>query len=227
MQLAGYVAHLDTHLMELTRDYGAWTYVILVAIVFCETGLVVMPLLPGDSLLFATGAVAANPESGLNVLGLGAALMVAAIAGDTVNYHIGKYVGPRVLRGETGRFLNKKHLARTSAFFEKHGGKTIIIARFAPIIRTFAPFVAGAGTMKYGRFIAFNVAGGVAWVGAFLAAGFVFGEQKVVKQNFTLLIAAIIVISVMPAAIEIFRGWRSSRLARRLAAAPSGEAPTE
>ena len=187
-----FVLHLDKHLADLTTQYGATTYAILFGIIFCETGLVVMPFLPGDSLLFAAGAVSAKEEAHLNPVLLGGALMVAAIIGDTVNYHIGKAIGPRIMKSETSRWLNKKHLERTHKFYEKHGGKTIIIARFAPILRTFAPFVAGAGAMSYSRFIAYNIIGGVAWVGSFLTLGYFFGNQPLIKKNFTFVIMAIV-----------------------------------
>jgi membrane-associated protein len=215
-----FVLHLDKHLAELTTQYGTMTYAILFAIVFCETGLVVTPFLPGDSLLFAAGAITAIEDAHLSPVLLGLALMVAAIIGDTVNYQIGKAIGPRVMKSETSRLFNKKHLERTHAFFEKHGGKAIIIARFAPILRTFAPFVAGAGAMSYPRFIAYNVIGGVAWVGSFLSAGYFFGNIPQVKRNFTMIIMAIIVISLMPAVIEFIR-------ARRASASPSEPTATK
>lgn len=203
-----FVLHLDRHLEQLTRDYGTWTYAILVAIVFCETGLVVTPFLPGDSLLFAAGAVASLGS--LNVFALAGALIAAAIVGDTVNYQIGKAIGPRVMRSETSRLLNKAHLARTHKFFERYGGRTIIFARFVPIVRTFAPFVAGAGAMSYGRFILFNVIGAVAWVTLFLGAGYRFGQVPVIRKNFTLVIFAIIFISILPGLIEYLRARRES-----------------
>jgi len=204
-----FVLHLDKHLADLTAQYGTTTYAILFGIVFAETGLVVFPFLPGDSLLFAAGAISALGS--LSPVMLAIALMVAAILGDTVNYHIGKAIGPRVMKSETSKWLNKKHLDRTHKFFEKHGGKTIIIARFAPFLRTFAPFVAGAGAMSYSRFIAYNVIGGVAWVGSFVTAGYFFGNQPQIKKNFTLVILAIIVISLMPAVVEFIRARKQSR----------------
>lgn len=200
--------HLDKHLAELVQNYGVWTYGILFLIIFAETGLVVTPFLPGDSLLFAAGAIAANPEMGLNVFYLGGLLLAAAIIGDTVNYHIGKFVGPRAMAKDRW-FLKRSHLERTHRFFEKHGGKTIIIARFVPIVRTFAPFVAGIGAMSYGKFIAFNVIGAVAWVIGFMAAGYWFGNLEYVKRNFTLVILAIIVISILPGLIEVLRARRA------------------
>jgi membrane-associated protein len=197
------VLHLGEHLDALVREYGAWTYGILFAIIFCETGLVVTPFLPGDSLLFAVGAVAAGGS--LDPLLVCALLSIAAILGDTVNYAAGYWIGPAVFTREDSRLLNKKHLERTHRFYEKYGGKTIIIARFVPIIRTFAPFVAGIGRMTYARFLAYNVIGGVVWIVAFVAAGYWFGNIPVVKDNFSLVILAIIVISVMPAVIEFWR----------------------
>ena len=205
-QLFSIFVHLDKHLELIIRDYGLWTYLILFLIIFCETGLVVTPFLPGDSLLFATGALAATTSLQVGwLLGL---LSIAAIAGDTVNYWIGNRIGPRVFSGERTRFLNREHLERTHRFYEKHGGKTIIIARFMPIIRTFAPFVAGIGSMNYGRFILYNVVGGLAWVGIFIGGGFLFGNIPVVKRNFTLVIMVIIVLSVLPGVVEFLRHRR-------------------
>jgi len=195
--------HLDKHLDKIIGQYGAWTYVILFLIVFCETGLVVTPFLPGDSLLFAAGAFAALGS--LNVFWLFVLLSIAAIAGDTVNYWLGHWVGPKIFHRENVRFLNKKHLERTHAFYERYGGKTIIIARFVPIVRTFAPFVAGIGSMSYWRFIAYNVIGGVAWVAICVFAGYYFGNLEIVKKNFSLVIIAIVLISVLPMLIEYIR----------------------
>src|SRR5438067_665587 len=194
-QFIDLVLYLDQHLSSLVASYGTWTYAILFLIIFCETGLVVTPFLPGDSLLFAVGALAALPESGLNVFWVFALLALAALCGDNVNYWIGYTVGPKVFRGEGSRLLNKKHLERTHKFYEKHGGKTIIIARFMPIIRTFAPFVAGIGRMSYARFMIFNIVGAVSWVGSFILLGYYFGNRPYVKKNFTMVIGAIIVIS--------------------------------
>jgi membrane-associated protein len=199
------VRHLDKYLDQVTRDYGSLTYAILAAIIFAETGLVVTPFLPGDSLLFACGAISVRPDSGLNPIVLGAILIAAAIAGDTVNYHVGKAIGPRVMKSETSRWLNKKHLEKTHRFFEKYGGKTIIMARFVPIVRTFAPFVAGAGAMNYRRFILFNVVGGTLWVVSMMGAGIVFGQMEVVKKNFELVVIGIILLSVMPMVVEWWR----------------------
>lgn len=194
--------HVDRYLDEFLRHYGTWVYVLLFLIVFAETGLVVMPLLPGDSLLFVTGAIAARGGMDVSlVIGL---LIVAAVLGDTVNYRIGEYIGPKVFTRRS-RFLKKEHLDRTHEFYEKHGGKTIIFARFIPIIRTFAPFVAGVGKMSYPRFLAYNVSGGVAWVVSFVLAGFFFGNIPAVRKNLSLVIIAIVILSVMPGVIEYLR----------------------
>jgi membrane-associated protein len=202
--------HLDQHLSELIAAYGTWTYAILFLIVFCETGLVVTPFLPGDSLLFAAGTFAA--QGVMDPWILFALLTVAAILGDTVNYWIGKRIGPGAFSGRL-RFLNQQHLRKTEAFYEKHGGKTIIMARFVPIVRTFAPFVAGVGTMEYGRFLMFNVVGAVLWVGLFVFGGYLFGNIPAVRENFTLVILAIIVLSVLPILIEWLKSRREGRAA--------------
>lgn len=194
--------HLDKHLTQITTDYGVWTYAILFLIIFVETGLVIMPFLPGDSLLFAAGALAANQESGLSVWILIGLLFVAAVLGDTLNYSIGNYLGPQVFQ-QRFRLLKKEHLDKTQAFYEKHGGKTIIFARFIPIIRTFAPFVAGVGSMNYSRFISYNVIGGAAWVVLFLLAGWQFGNIEAVRKNFTLVIFGIIFVSLLPPLFEV------------------------
>ena len=201
--------HLDKHLDLIIREYGVWTHAILFLIIFCETGLVITPLLPGDSLLFAVGTFAAMGS--LDVKFLAISLSIAAIAGDTVNYWIGHFVGPKVFSKEKSRFFNRDYLDRTHRFYERYGGKTIIIARFIPIIRTFAPFVAGIGRMTYLRFILYNIVGGVAWIGAFLFGGYFFGALPFVKQNFSLVILAIIVISMLPGLIEFLRHKFSSR----------------
>jgi membrane-associated protein len=200
--LIDFILHIDVHLSELIRDYGVQTYAILFAIVFVETGLVIMPFLPGDSLLFAAGAFAAKGD--FNVIWLGLGLTIAAIVGDSLNYAIGHYFGPKVFVKEY-RWLNRSHLRRTEEFYEKHGGKTIILARFVPIIRTFAPFVAGVGAMNYRRFLLYNVVGAIAWVWSFLLLGFFFGNLPAVKENFTLVIFAIIIISVLPILYEFMR----------------------
>lgn len=199
--------HLDRHLIWLIQHFGVWVYLIVFIIVFCETGLVVTPFLPGDSLLFGLGALAAIGD--LNVAWLFVLLSIAAIAGDTVNYFIGKYVGPKVFHQDTNRFLKREYLEKTRRFYEKYGGKTIVIARFVPIIRTFAPFVAGIGAMTYSKFIIYNVLGGIAWVAVFIFGGYYFGNLPVVKNNFTLVIMAIIIISVLPGVIEYFRHRRA------------------
>nr|WP_027003490.1 DedA family protein [Hugenholtzia roseola] len=198
------VLHLDKYLTEITSQYGTWTYLILFGIIFLETGVVVLPFLPGDSLLFAVGSLAANPASGLNVWLLAALLFVAAVLGDTLNYHIGKYLGDRVFSLNI-RFIKKEYLLKTQAFYEKHGGKTIIIARFIPIIRTFAPFVAGVGTMSYRQFLLYNVVGAFVWIGSLLFAGYLFGTHPFVQKNFSSVIVAIIIISILPAIFEFLK----------------------
>lgn len=201
--------HLDTHLNELATNLGPWLYVLLFAIIFAETGLVVTPFLPGDSLLFAIGALAAIAGSPIDVTWVILLLIFAAILGDAVNYAIGLRVGPRVFTSETSRLLNKEHLLRTHRFYEKYGGKTIILARFMPIVRTFAPFVAGIGQMRYAHFAAYNVVGAIVWVAAFVLAGYYFGNVPVVKRNFHLVIVAIIILSIMPPVIEFIRARRN------------------
>lgn len=199
--------HLDEHLTVVTQTYGSLTYLFLFLVIFMETGLVVTPFLPGDSLLFAAGALAALDGSGLKVGVLFVLLFAAAILGDTVNYHIGKALGPRVFE-QNYRFLKREYLERTEAFYAKHGGKTIILARFVPIVRTFAPFVAGVGTMSYGRFITFNIVGGFLWTFLFTFGGYFFGNFPIVKENFELVIIGIILVSIMPMVIEWLRGRR-------------------
>ncbi len=208
-EILDFVLHLDKHLNEIIGQYGTWTYLILFSVIFLETGFVVTPFLPGDSLLFAAGSFAALGS--LKVSWLVVLLSVAAILGDTVNYWIGHFVGPKVFQREKTRFFKKEYLDRTHAFYQKHGGKTIIIARFVPIIRTFAPFVAGIGRMSYGRFIAFNVIGGIGWVLIFVLGGYFFGNIPFVKKNFSLVILAIILISVVPIFVEYFRHRRAGR----------------
>ncbi len=208
--LVDFILHIDTHLVSLAAQYGTWLYGILFAIIFCETGLVFLPLLPGDSLLFAAGSLAAAPGSSLDVHTLFLLLSVAAILGDTLNYWIGHLIGPRVFRGEASRLFNRQHLERTHAFFERHGGKTIILARFVPIIRTFAPFVAGVGAMSYRHFLAYNVVGGLSWVGLFVYGGHTFGQLPFVQRNFKLVILAIIVLSCVPPVVEYLKARRES-----------------
>jgi membrane-associated protein len=198
--------HLDQHLSRVIADYGVWTHLILFLIVFAETGLVVTPFLPGDSLLFAAGTFAAMGSLDLWLVVV--LLIAAAILGDTMNYWVGAWVGPRAFSGNI-RFLRKDYLDRTHAFYEKHGGKTVILARFVPIIRTFAPFVAGVGAMSYPKFITYNVVGAVLWVGLFVPAGYFFGNIPAVRKNFTLVILAIIALSVVPIALEAIRSRRS------------------
>jgi membrane-associated protein len=200
--------HLDQHLNQWAADLGPWLYVVLFAIVFCETALVVMPFLPGDSLLFAVGALAATSGSPIHVGEVIVLLIAAAILGDAVNYSIGLRIGPRIFSKQKSRFFNPDHLTKTQRFYEKYGGKTIILARFVPIVRTFAPFVAGIGRMKYSRFAMFNVTGGIAWVVLFVVAGYAFGNVPAVKRNFQYVILGIIVVSVLPAVIEIWRARR-------------------
>lgn len=193
--------HLDKHLTEITTQYQGWTYAILFAIIFIETGFVVMPFLPGDSLLFAAGAIAALDNSPINVAVMMALLFIAAVSGDTLNYHIGKWIGPKAFSGKVP-LLKVEYLNQTQAFYNKHGGKTIIMARFVPIVRTFAPFVAGIGTMNYGKFISYNVIGGAVWIVLLTLAGYWFGNIEMVKKNFSVVVLAIIFISVLPIIIE-------------------------
>ena len=212
--LVDLVLHLDRHLIELIQNYGAWVYLILFLIVFAETGLVVTPFLPGDSLLFVAGTLAA--AGGLDLGLLIVLLCIAAILGDSVNYAIGKHVGERMVR--SGRFVRQEHIDRTHAFFDRYGGKTIVIARFVPIVRTFAPFVAGIGKMDYGRFLLFNVTGGVFWVVSLTTAGYFFGNLPIVKDNLSLVVLGIVIASIMPAVIEYVRHRRAT------ARASAGEA---
>jgi membrane-associated protein len=212
---------LFTHTYEVLNGWmvalGPWLYVILFAIIFCETGLVVTPFLPGDSLLFAIGALAVGEGSPLSLALLLPLLIVAAVVGDAVNYWAGHLIGPRVFQRESSWLLNKKHLLKAQAFYARHGGKTIVLARFVPIVRTFAPFVAGVGRMGYARFWAFNVLGGILWVTAFLVVGAVFGNQPIVKSNFKFVILGIVFISVLPIAVE---WWLSRRRGRHDEGAP-------
>jgi membrane-associated protein len=208
-QVIDILLHIDKYLDLIIQRYGLFTYVLLFVVVFCETGLVVTPFLPGDSLLFAVGAFAARGS-----LEVAVALMVlaaAAILGDTVNYWIGAVVGPKVFHKENVRFLNRRHLDRTHEFYERYGGKTIVIARFVPIVRTFAPFVAGIGKMTYVRFLSYNVFGGLLWVLLFVLGGYYFGNIGIVRRNFSLVIVAIVLISIMPGVIEALRQRARSR----------------
>ena len=201
------ILHIHDHLQVFIDQYGAWTYLVLFLIVFCETGLVVTPILPGDSLLFAAGAFAA-----LGLLDLGllfALLTAAAVAGDAVNYAIGNYLGPKVLSGD-GRFLKRKYLERTQQFYDKYGGKTIVLARFVPIVRTFAPFLAGVGTMSYWRFSSFNILGALLWVSVCMLSGYFFGNIPWVKERFEIVLLAIIFVSILPGVIEAWRARRRS-----------------
>src|SRR3954470_22542183 len=201
------VVHLDAHLESFVAQHGAWVYALLFAIVFCETGLVVTPFLPGDSLLFVAGAIAAT--GGINVHLLAVLLMLAAILGNTVNYSIGYWLGPRVFQWQQSRWFNRRALDRAHAFYERHGGKTIVVTRFVPILRTFAPFVAGIGQMTYIRFTAYNVVGAVLWVGSLLYAGYWCGNVPLVKDNLTIVIFGIIGLSLVPLAVEYFRHRKS------------------
>ncbi len=210
MQYLEWILHLDEHLAQFAADLGGWFYGLLFAIIFSETGLVVAPFLPGDSLLFAVGALAASQSDSVSIGVLIPLLIIAAILGDAVNYSIGKFVGPQVFRKDTGWLLNKNHLLRAQAFYEKHGGKAIVLARFLPILRTFAPFVAGIGGMQYRRFWIYNVVGGIAWVSIFLLGGYAFGAQPIVKKNFHIVIVAIILLSVLPIAFEWYKSRRAS-----------------
>jgi len=205
-QLIDYFLHLDRYLGQVIGAYGLWTYGLLFAIVFCETGLVVTPFLPGDSLLFAAGALTATTSLQIGWLLL--FLIIAAVLGDAANYMVGYFAGEKLVRS---RLIKKEHLARTHEFFEKHGKMTIVLARFVPIVRTFAPFVAGMGKMGYAEFAAYNVAGGILWVCLFVVAGRLFGNLPVVKEYFSLVIAAIIVLSVVPIGYEVWRQWREAK----------------
>ena len=222
-QVIHFFLHLDTYIQGWINSYAAWTYLILFTIIFCETGFVVTPFLPGDSILFMAGYFANShniigANHGLNIWILIAVMSAAAILGDTVNYWIGAKIGPRAFKKEDARFLKKKYLDETHDFYEKYGKATIILARFVPIIRTFAPFVAGIGEMTYTHFLVYNVVGGVAWVSIFLVAGYFFGGISVVKNNFTLVIIAIVIISVLPMVIKALSERRKRRAAAAMAA---------
>jgi membrane-associated protein len=204
-----FFVHIDKHLEELVRTYGVATYVLLFVIVFCETGLVITPFLPGDSLLFAAGAIASKGSLDVNLMAL--LLFIAAVIGDAVNYAVGRFIGPKVFERKNSRIFKQEYLTRTHKFFEKYGAKAIIFARFVPIVRTFAPFLAGVGTMSYPKFATYNVVGAVAWVGIFTYLGFFFGSTPIVEKNFKLVILAIIVLSILPAVIEVIRARREAR----------------
>jgi membrane-associated protein len=213
-KLVDFILHIDVHLGEIINNYGTWTYAVLFLIIFAETGLVVTPFLPGDSLLFAAGAFSAKPDTVLNVHLMALLLFIAAFIGDTLNYWIGAKVGPAVFRRDDSIFLRRKHLERAHAFFEKYGGRAIILARFVPIVRTFVPFVAGIGKMSYRQFITYNLVGGFVWVYFFTYAGYLFGNHPYVQKNFKLVILAIIVLSVLPIVFEAWKALRESKAAR-------------
>lgn len=202
-QLIDFALHLDTHLSEIINSIGGLAYLLIFGIIFCETGLFMAPFLPGDSLIFVVGALSA--AGAMNIWTSLILLILAAIMGDTVNYHIGKYLGPKIFKNQNVKFLNRKHLETAQKFYERHGGKTVIMARFIPVVRTFAPFVAGIGSMTYRRFLLYNIAGGISWVALCIFSGYFFGNIPVVKDNFSLVILAIIGISVLPAAITWVR----------------------
>jgi len=202
--LIDFILHIDDHLVEIVNNYQTWTYLILFLIIFAETGLVVTPFLPGDSLLFATGAIIAKPETDLNIFIMWGLLFIAGVVGDLVNYHIGKYIGPKAFSGKY-KFLKKEYLEKTEGFYDKYGGKTIIYARFVPIIRTFAPFVAGVGSMSYGKFASYNIIGAFLWVSSFLFIGYFFGGLPIIKDNFTIVIFVIILLSFIPPIVEVVK----------------------
>jgi membrane-associated protein len=213
MNVLDLVLHLDKHLNDWAGQLGPWLYVVLFLIIFAETGFVVTPFLPGDSLLFAVGALAHTEGSPVNVVLVGIVMTVAGVLGDAVNYSIGKALGPKVFTSTTSRLLNREHLVKAQRFYEKYGPKTIVIARFVPIVRTFAPFVAGVGTMSYPRFALYNVAGGLLWVWSILMAGYLFGGIPVIKDNFSVVVLAIIAISLVPVAYEWWKCRRPARTA--------------
>src|SRR5690606_32393574 len=202
--LIDFILHIDDHLVEIVNNYQTWTYLILFLIIFAETGLVVTPFLPGDSLLFAAGAIIAKPETDLNIFIMWGLLFIAGVVGDLVNYHIGKYIGPKAFSGKY-KFLKKEYLEKTEGFYDKYGGKTIIYARFVPIIRTFAPFVAGVGSMSYGKFASYNIIGAFLWVSSFLFIGYFFGGLPIIKDNFTIVIFVIILLSFIPPIVEVVK----------------------
>lgn len=205
-----FILHIDKYLQAIVSDYSGYTYAILFLIIFCETGLVIMPFLPGDSLLFAAGALAAGGS--LNIWLLFIIVLLAATIGDAVNYHIGKYIGPKIFKKESSLFFHKEHLIKAQSFYEKHGKKMIILARFIPIVRTFAPFVAGIGVMPYPTFLSYNIIGGTIWTSLFLFSGFIFGNLSFVKERFSLLVVAIIIISFLPIAKDVYFHLREKRV---------------
>ena len=206
-QLLDYVLHIDTYLLDFVSNYGMWTYLVLFVVIFSETGLVVTPFLPGDSLLFAVGSLAAHPDSSLNIFVLLCLLFLAAVLGNQVNYFIGRLIGPRVFTAKDSWFFNKKHLEQAHQFYEKNGGKTIILARFIPIVRTFAPFVAGVSYMRLHHFTRYNLLSAVLWVGSLLGAGYYLGSIPVIKDNFSVVIYAIIAFSLTPPLFAFIYGW--------------------
>jgi membrane-associated protein len=208
-QFLEFLLHAENHLVAFIQNYGALVYALLFVIIFCETGLVVTPFLPGDSLLFAVGALTAQGLMDWEVVV--PVLLVAAILGDSVNYAIGKWIGPRVFHFEDSRFFKREYLMKAHAFYEKYGGRAIILARFVPIVRTFAPFVAGVGTMNYAKFIVYNITGAIFWVGLFVGAGYFFGNLPIVKENIKIVILGIIIVSVLPIVWEFFKGWLEKR----------------
>ncbi len=205
-----FILHIDKHLEQITRDYGTLTYIILFLIIFAETGFIVTPFLPGDSLLFAIGAICAIGSLDLSLVII--LLIIAAILGDTVNYSVGNFFKDKILKGEKIRFIKTEHIEKTNEFYKKYGGKTIIIARFIPIVRTFAPFVAGIGSMEYKKFISYNVLGGIAWILIFTIAGYFFGNLPYIRKNFTLVIVAIIILSILPAVFEYIKAKREAKI---------------
>jgi membrane-associated protein len=209
--LIEYVLHLDKHLNSIIQVWGLWCYLIFFIVIFCETGLVVTPFLPGDSLLFALGTLSVPPANSLHIGWLFILLSAAAVLGDSANYTIGKYLGEMILRHQGKWFLKKEHIDCTHQFYEKYGAKTIVLARFVPIVRTFAPFIAGVGEMTYLKFFSYNVVGGILWVTLFVFGGYFFGNIPIIKRNFTFVIFAIIIISIMPAVIEVIRQKRLSK----------------
>lgn len=209
--LLDFILHIDQYLLRIVQEYHLWTYAILFAVIFCETGLVVTPFLPGDSLLFVAGAIAAQPGTSVNAHLLAAILFTAAVAGDSCNYTIGRFFGRKLFADPNSRIFKRSHLDKTHAFYRKYGGKTIVLARFVPIVRTFAPFVAGMGRMHYTRFMAFNLLGGAAWIALFCYAGYLFGDLPFVQQNLRLLIVAIVFVSLLPAVAEVVRSRRRTR----------------